>query len=274
MTEYLNMKCSKRTMLLITLLLMAVALFSILVVSKTVTAPDFNSATINSLDEKRDTVMGLAAAAASSSTVISLIPGDAAMPIANQIAELTSYFILILGAILLEKMLIAVVGYVSFTFIIPAACLLGITYLYIGKQILRNLAIKLAAFGIILFAAIPASIYVSDFIYDSYQVSIEQTIEIAKQNDEYIEKTKTDLSTEDQNWIEKISDSFSNIASRIGSDLSGMIKKGEDTLAAFLDAIAVLVITSCVIPIVVILIFVWIIKILFSFDGRDRKYPN
>lgn len=47
-----------------------------------------------------------------------------------------------------------------------------------------------------------------------------------------------------------------------------MVKKGEDTLTAFLDAIAVLIITSCVIPIVVILIFAWIIKILFSFDSN------
>lgn len=39
-----------------------------------------------------------------------------------------------------------------------------------------------------------------------------------------------------------------------------------DTLSTFLETIAVLIITSCVIPIVVILIFAWIIKILFGFD--------
>jgi hypothetical protein len=47
-----------------------------------------------------------------------------------------------------------------------------------------------------------------------------------------------------------------------------MIKKGENTLSVFLDTIAVLIITSCVIPIVVILIFAWIIKILFSFESK------
>lgn len=45
-----------------------------------------------------------------------------------------------------------------------------------------------------------------------------------------------------------------------------MVKRGESTLTAFLDAIAVLIITTCIIPIVVILIFVWIIKIIFGFD--------
>ena len=47
--------------------------------------------------------------------------------------------------------------------------------------------------------------------------------------------------------------------------------KGEDTLSTFLDAIAVLIITSCAIPIVVILIFVWIIKILFGFNIKGIK---
>jgi hypothetical protein len=260
-----KMNISRQTMLLITLIF--IALFSGLVVSRIVTAPDFNAATIESLDDKKNIVLRIAATAAASSTAISFIPGDAAMPIANQIAELTPYFIVILGAILLEKMLIAVVGYVSFTFIIPSACLLGISSLYIKKDVLRNLAIKLAIFGIVLFMAIPASVKVSDFIYESYQASIEQTLETANQNKEYIEEKKSDLYEEDQNWIEKVGDYLSNFTSKIGNSISEMIKKGEDTLSSLLDTIAVLIITSCVIPIVVILIFAWIIKILFSFDS-------
>ena len=271
MGEHITMKFSKRTKLLIALLL--IALFSIFVVSRIVTTQDFNSATIKSLDDKKVTVLKLAATAAASSTALSLIPGDVATPIANQIAKLTSYFILILGAILLEKILIAVVGYVSFTFIIPSSCVLGIFYLYIKKEILRNLAIKLAIFGIAIFTAIPVSIKVSDLIYDSYQASIEQTVETAEKNKEYIEEKKKDLSAKDQNWIERIGDYLSDLTSQIGKDISSMVQKGEDTLTAFLDAIAVMIITSCVIPIVVILIFAWIIRILFGFDS-NRSLTN
>lgn len=266
MKDQIKSNFTKQTMVVIALLF--IALFSFFVVSKVVTAPDFNAATIESLDDKKVTVMKLALTAASSSTLISLIPGDAAMPIANQIAELTSYFIIILGAILLQKMLIAVVGYVAFTYIIPAACFLGIFSLYIKKDVLRNLAIKLAIFGIILFAAIPASIQVSDLINDSYQATIDQTIKTAEQNEKYIEEKNQALSAEDQNWVQNIGAYFSDFTSKIGNDVSGMIKKGEDTLTAFLDAIAVLIITTCVIPIVVILIFAWIIKILFGFDSK------
>ncbi|MBU3100619.1 MULTISPECIES: hypothetical protein [Clostridium] len=259
-----KIKFSKRTMMLITLL--AIALFSILVVSKIVTSPSFNAANIKSLDDKKVIVMKLAASAAASSTALSLLPGDVATPIANQIAELSSYFIVVLCAILLEKMLIAVVGYVSFTFIIPFACILGSFYLYKNEVALKNLAIKLTIFGIILFIAIPASIKVSDSIYSSYQTSIEQTVETAKQNKEYIEEKKKEFSKEDENWIEKIGDHISNFTSKIGNGISEITKKGEDTLSTFIGTIAVLIVTSCVIPIVVILIFAWVIKILFGFD--------
>lgn len=261
-----KLKFYKRNIILIVLIF--IALFSRFFVTRMVTAPDYNAATLESLDDKKVTVLRLAATAAASSTAISLIPGDTAMPIANQIAELTPYFIIILGAILLEKMLMGVVGYVSFAYIIPFACLLGISYLYFKKNILRNLAIKLGIFAIILFAAIPASIKVSDLIYDSYKASIDQTFETAKQNKEYIEEKKKDIFEEDQNWMDKIGDYLSDFTSNIGNNITEMIKKGEDILNAFLDAIAVLIITSCVIPIVVILIFVWILKILFSFDGK------
>lgn len=264
MLKKVNLNFSKQTMLLIALL--TIALLSIFVVSKTVTAPSFNAANIKSLDDKKVTVMKLAAAAAASSTAISLIPGDAAMPIANQIAELSGYFIIVLCAILLEKMLISVIGYVAFTYIIPAACLLGALYLYMKKDILKNLAIKLGIFGIVIFMAIPASIKVSDVIYSSYRASVEQTVETTNQNKEYIEEKKKEFSKEDKNWVDKVGDYLSSFTSKIGIGISEITKKGEDTLSTLLDTIAVLIITSCVIPIIVILIFAWIIKILFGFN--------
>jgi hypothetical protein len=265
MLEQSKYQFSKRTLIAVVLLI--IALLSIFVVSKVVTAPDFNEATVNSLDDKKVTVMKLAATAAASSTALSLIPGDVATPIANQIAELTTYFIVILGAILLEKILIAVVGYLTFGFIIPMACLFGIIYLYVKSDVLRNLAIKLAIFGIVIFMTIPISIKTSDLIYESYQSSVEQTIEVANQNKEEIDAKKKDFAEEDKNWMDKVGDYISNVTSKIGNDISTIVKKGEETLAAYLDAIAVLIITSCVIPIIVLIVFALIIKIMFSFDS-------
>ncbi len=264
MIEGLKMRLSKKTAILIALIV--VALVSNLFIAKIVTTEKFNSATIESLDEKKITVMKLAATAAASATAISLIPGDAAMPIANQIAELSSYFILILGAILLEKMLIGVVGYLSFTYIIPAACILGILYLYTKRKILLSFALRLAVFGIVIFIAIPVSIKISDIMYDSHQESINKTIDTAKQNEEFIDNKKKEFITEDKNWFEKVQNKISAVTSNITKGISEIAKEGEETLATFIETIAVLIVTSAVIPFAVIFLFMWITKILFSID--------
>ncbi len=269
MVKDIKMQFSKRTVIVIILIL--IILLSKFVVSTMVTDPSFNEETIKSLDDKKVTVLKLAAASAASSTALSLIPGDAATPIANQMASLTSYFIIVLSAILLEKMLISVVGYVAFSYIIPIACILGIIYLFTRVDVLKNIAIKLAVFGLIIFIAIPVSIKVSDLIYDSHEATINQTVETAEDNTDYIEDKKGELSEEDKDWMSKIGGYLSNFSSKIGDGVSDIMKKGEETLNRFLDTIAVLIITTCVIPLIVILIFVWVTKIFFSFDLRLPK---
>ncbi|NLY86447.1 MAG: hypothetical protein GX077_08870 [Tissierellia bacterium] len=269
MIKDLKVEYSKRTIILIILII--IGLLSRFLVSKIVTDPSFNAATIESLEEKKITVLKLASTMAASSTALSLLPGDVAMPIANQMVELNKYFIVVISAIILEKILVSVVGYVTFSYVIPLACILGIAYLYVKVDGLRNLAIKLAIFGIVIFAAIPVSIKMSDLIYSSYQASLEQTVEIANENKEFIEEKKEEFADEDKNWMDRIGDYFSNLTSKIGLGMSEILKKGEDILNKYIDAIAILIISTCVIPIIVILFFVWIIKILFGFEIRFFK---
>lgn len=273
MIEPVEKKVSKRTIW--TVALVVIMLFSIFGVAKLVTSPDFNASMIDTLDEKKATVLKVSLSAAATSTALSLLPGDVASPIANEIAELTTYFIIILGAILLEKMLLSVIGHVTFVYIIPLACILGVIYLYTKREVLKVLAIKMTIFGLVLFMAIPASIKVSELIYTSYETQVAQTLQAAEANNAFIEEQKNDLAEEDKNWFEKASDYLSNLTSKVGIGISSMIKKGEETLSYMMDTIAVLIITSCVLPIVVILIFTWIIKILFGFDALEaRKWLN
>lgn len=273
MIEPVEKKVSKRTIW--TVALVVIMLISIFGVAKLVTSPDFNASMIDTLDEKKATVLKVSLSAAATSTALSLLPGDVASPIANEIAELTTYFIIILGAILLEKMLLSVIGHVTFVYIIPLACILGVIYLYTKREVLKVLAIKMTIFGLVLFMAIPASIKVSELIYASYETQVAQTLQAAEANNAFIEEQKNDLAEEDKNWFEKASDYLSNLTSKVGIGISSMIKKGEETLSYMMDTIAVLIITSCVLPIVVILIFTWIIKILFGFDALEaRKWLN
>ena len=81
-----------------------IGLFSFTKLSKITTDPEFsfNKTNIESFDEKIHTVMGLSAGSAIASTAISLIPGDAGTPIADQLADFSKYFLALSGSFLTE----------------------------------------------------------------------------------------------------------------------------------------------------------------------------
>ncbi|MEI3361149.1 MAG: hypothetical protein V8R75_00450 [Oscillospiraceae bacterium] len=56
------------------------------------------------------------------SVAVSAVPGDATTPLASKIADLSSYLLLVVGAIMLEKLLLTMLPYAAFTILIPAAC--------------------------------------------------------------------------------------------------------------------------------------------------------
>ena len=235
--------------------LLIIAVLSMFVISPFASSAEFHEKTIKKLDEKKITVMELTAATAGAATALSAIPGDATTPIANQIMELSSYLLIVVGAIFLEKMLLTLTGYISFTFLIPIACLLYGIYLYAKNDILKKLAIKLSIFGIVIFMVVPISVKVNNLIEDTYN----QTIEEAK-NSEIVTEENISEEESESGFLSKLKESVSNI----GDNASELLKKGEKILSNFIDAIAILLITSCVIPIGVLLFFIWIIKIIFG----------
>ena len=110
--------------------LLVVALVSALWLARVTSDPAFHASSIAALDEKKVTVMELTAATAAGSVAISAVPGDATTPIANQISELSGYLLIVVGAIMLEKLLLSLTCYAAFQLLIPIACVLGIVYLF------------------------------------------------------------------------------------------------------------------------------------------------
>ena len=254
-------------------ILLIIALASIFAVSNVASSSKFHAKTIKALDEKKVTVMELTAATAGTSTAIALIPSDATTPLANQIIKLSSYLLIVIGAIFLEKILLTLTGYITFTFLIPISCLLYGIYLFAKKQFLRNLAIKLSLFGIVIFIIVPISVKISDLIENTYQTTINQTIEDAKSIKDAAQESTNNSSKDGENttWWGEISSKVTNSISSAGDNVSKWIEKWENKLSNFIDAIAILIITSCVIPIIVLFFFIWIIKIIF---GISIPTPN
>lgn len=245
------------------IVLIGIALISMLWISKVASSIEFHEETIKHLDEKKLTVMELTAATAGSATAIAAIPSDATTPLANQIMDMSSYLIVVIGVIFLEKILLTLTGKLTFLIIIPIACLLYVIYIFVQKEVLRNLAIKLAIFGIVIFTIVPISVKLSDFIEENYGTSITQTIESAKALESNEEEVKQEEQKE-ENWWNKITSSVSNAVLNIGEGVNELIEKGKLILSNFIDAIAILIITTCVIPIMVLFVLTWVIKIIFD----------
>lgn len=68
---------------IVAIVAIAIALLSFFVIGDFASSADAHSATIESLDQKKGTVMGLVAASTAASAAVSLLPGDAGTPIAQ-----------------------------------------------------------------------------------------------------------------------------------------------------------------------------------------------
>lgn len=147
---------------------LVMALISALVVSRFAASADFHEKTITALDDKKATVLELTAASTAASAAITLLPGDTATPIAEKLADMSTYFLIVLCAIYVEKYLVTVTGYASFVMLIPIACVLYSAGTAIAKDAWKKLARKFALFAIAIVLVIPASVKVSDLIEHTY----------------------------------------------------------------------------------------------------------
>ena len=244
----------KKTLFVVIPLL--IALLSVFVLSGPASSPDLHGSTLAALEEKQTTVLELSAASAAASAAITLIPGDVATPIADKLADLSSHFLLVLCAVFLEKYLLTITGTVTFSFLIPVSCLLYVLY---DWKSLRLLAARLTAFGLLIFLVIPASVYVSDLIEDSYQASIEATIETARD-------AAAELESESETAGEGEKGFFSGLISTVTDGVSGITDKVGEMVNRFMEALAVMLVTCCAIPVLVLLSFLWFAKILLSVE--------
>ncbi len=297
-----------KTKAITAIILLLIAVLSVTVVGKYASAPENHQKTIASLDEKKQTVMELTAASTVTSALITLLPGDTATPIAEKMADVSGYLLIVLCAIYLEKYLVTITGYVAFTYLIPIACGLWILNLIFENATVRKLAEKLAVFGIAIFLVVPASVKISDLIGDTYQAQIQETIDEAKNTQNVLEntgaessttgtetekstentaKTDTESATQDStdgifgygsNILDMAKDALSNAKETVTNAVENvaisseeLVEKVENSLNHFIEAVAVMIITSCVIPMLVLLLFFWMVKIVLDVDLSGVK---
>ena len=240
-------------------LCIVIALVSNIVLSKNYSSPEYtvNKKTITYLDEKKTTA------------AITLIPGDTGTPIAEKLTDLSGYFLIVVSAIYLEKYLLTILGALTFRWLIPAAMIAIALYFGIRRDFFWKLGVKILIFGLAVYAVIPVSVHVSQLIYNTYQESIDTTLAetenlISQTEGNAQSSTESDQNSGDEGFFAGLVDKAKDTIEQAKDTASIATEQFKYMLNKFIDGLAVLIVTTCLIPILVMVFFVWIVKMILG----------
>lgn len=218
--------------------------------------------TIGKLDESKATVAKMAAGATAMSAGLTVLPGDVATPIADKLADLSGYFIFIYSAIYVEKYLTTTSGLMSFRFLIPIALLLILISVFRSEndtfKRIRLIGRNLLVFALVLWMVVPLSVMISNNIQKTFDDAFQQELSEVETNND------SDKVSGDDNVVQKILDGAKEKTLE-------QTEKYQVYLNNMLDRIAVMIVTTCVIPIGVLIFMLWVVKMLF---GINLKLPS
>ena len=242
----------------VVILAVAIVLSCTLVGTK-MTDPATYSKTIQVLDKSRTTVLGLSAASAAASAAISALPSDLCTPLAEQLSEFSTWFLLILSVVFLEKYLLTIFGFTACYLLIPGGCAALLINFFFPNRFLQSIGTKLLALSAALLLVIPTSAWASQQVNSIYNASIEITVESANAVTENLTGEMADGTGENTAVI----DEAKTILGDLSGSVAGVIDQFRNVLNRFIEATAVMIVTNCLIPILVILFFAWMVKTLF-----------
>lgn len=228
--------------------------------------------TVERLDDKRNVVLGLTAAATGASAAITAIPDDTGTPIAERLMDLSGDLAIVLIAIYIEKYLLTIFGFTAFGILIPVACALLVAVVLTRRRsqiwvTLGGVATKLILMGIVLVITVPASVAVTDMIERTYDLSIsteEISEEVAAGEDSAGEAGDAEEATGNPfvdawNFLSSVPELLGNAASDLTDELL-------NSVSDLIDGFAVLIITTCVVPIGVLAFFLWAANLVTGID--------
>ena len=239
----------------------AIAAVSFFVVAPIASNPDTHSDTIEALDNKKDTVMLLIAGSTAASAAITAIPDDVGTPIAEKLMDLSGDFLVVLTAIYLEKYLLTIFGMAAFNILIPLACLCFIIAVAIRdnpimKKGAAKLSAKLALFGLAIFIVVPVSVMTSNMIEATYSTSVDNIVAMADETVEQAEEISGEVEGQDEGIF--------SILKPIQDKVTQVTEQAQATVNGFIEALAVMIVTSCIIPVLVLVFFLWLVKLILG----------
>lgn len=233
--------------------------------------------TIEVIDQKKGNVLALTTSCVALSAGITALPGDTGTPVAEQLAQLSGNLGIVLAVLYLEKYLLTILWSVGLGILIPFALVLSAVSLGIHGRwstsgVLRRVATRVLVVAIIGMALVPASVWVSQKVDETYRVSIEQAEQkaadaagAADSDSSKTSKKKTE-STESKNVLEQLADGASGLVTSVTSGAKQMTDEIVRQVTDLIEGVIVMIVTSCVIPLLVLAAFLWLGHTLLGID--------
>lgn len=246
--------------------------FSFMVLSCKVPETKFVQESVEYLEESQNTVMKFSGTTIATSLAISALPDDFASPLAGTISDLNTYFIFLFAVIFVEKLIVLEGVKLALKWIIPAACILYIVSLFFTKEVFQKFAVKLLILGLSIIMVIPISTHVTESVCADYLDYVEETI---NETDAGASKINDVMNSGDKDttFFEKISNAFKTAIQSV-SDLLTYFK---NVIKKCMNSVAIMIVTTFVVPMLILLLFRWLLKELFSLHlpipDRVMKVP-
>lgn len=256
---------------IIAAVLAAVALVSLIVFANIASNPETYTGIIGTLDEKKGNVMVLATTTTAASAAISALPNDMGTPIADKLVDFSSYFMVILAVIYLEKFLLTTLGFLGFGILIPVACALFAVAVFLRRGTLtrvnlQRLGTKLAAFGLALALVVPVSVWLTDNVDATFDESLAASNAAAQEATEQLEESAQEQAQEDQGLLGGIANAVQEGWNGLTQGAQQALDSLGDQLNTMIDTLAVMIVTSCLIPLLVLILFLQLVKIITGLD--------
>lgn len=269
------------------LICVVLALVSFTVLAGRYSSQETYSHEIEQLDKRKEAAASMSVVAAAASAGVTLIPDDVCTPIAQQLAEVSKDLGLVTGAVILEKYAMTILGLAVFRFILPLSFLaLAASFLAPKTATFKApcfaAATRILMASLIVWYSIPLGVRASDMVFATYEETIANTIEnaelaeeLTKQKDEGSRGSGESAGRRIDFSVEGFVDALSSIPSAIADTVGSVTSSASDKVSVLVawakvvltqitEGFAVLVVTTCIIPLAVPFFMFWLIKLIFQ----------
>ena len=196
---------------------------------------DLTTYVSSELDEMREVVLQLTAISSVSSTALTLMPGDVATPLAENIADISDYLIIVFIGLLAQKYLFTSISMIALKLLIPAGIILHLFPQlsenlgfdrFFNQRILGTIGKRFVLLGAALFLVVPTTLWITNQFEDTYKASLNETISQAEAiQNEVIEKNAT--AVEEENLEEAPKDFLGIIGNFFSESVDGKLVEVE-----------------------------------------------